>query len=130
VILVLINILLPSLGLSILGINPGLFSPLAAWSELLISLLGFYTAGAIFLNSYFGRTLLPWASPSASSTRARPNKPNTTLRVRLRRTAPLSRSFREPPGSLFFGRHDIYINSGIITNFAIDFAVSYAVNYA
>ena len=63
VILVLINILLPSLGLSILGINPGLFSPLAAWSELLISLLGFYTAGAIFLNSYFGRTLLPLGKP-------------------------------------------------------------------
>lgn len=63
VILVLINILLPSLGLSILGINPGLFSPLAAWSELLISLLGFYTAGAIFLNSYFGRTLVPLGKP-------------------------------------------------------------------
>lgn len=63
VILVLINILLPSLALSILGINPGLFSPLAAWSELVISLLGFYTAGAIFLNSYFGRTLLPLGKP-------------------------------------------------------------------
>jgi len=61
--LVLINILLPSLALSILGVNPGLFSPLAAWSELLISLLGFYTAGAIFLNSYFGRTLLPLGKP-------------------------------------------------------------------
>lgn len=62
-ILVLINILLPSLALSILGINPGLFSVLAAWSELLISLLGFYTAGAIFLNSYFGRTLVPLGKP-------------------------------------------------------------------
>lgn len=63
IILVLINILLPSLGLSILGINPGLFSPLAAWSELAISLLGFYCAGAVFLNSYFGRTLLPLGKP-------------------------------------------------------------------
>jgi len=62
-ILVLINILLPSLGLSILGVNPPLFSALAAWSELLISLLGFYTAGAIFLNSYFGRTLVPLGKP-------------------------------------------------------------------
>ena len=51
-ILVLINVLLPSLGLSILGINHELFSPLAAWSELLISLLGFYAAGAIFLARY------------------------------------------------------------------------------
>lgn len=63
IILVLINILLPSLALSILGVNPPLFSALAAWSELLISLLGFYTAGAIFLNSYFGRTLVPLGKP-------------------------------------------------------------------
>ena len=63
IIMVLINILLPSLALSILGVNPPLFSALAAWSELLISLLGFYTAGAIFLNSYFGRTLVPLGKP-------------------------------------------------------------------
>ena len=62
-ILVLINILLPSLGFSVLGINYGLFSALAAWSELLISLLGFYAAGALFLNSYFGRVLLPLGAP-------------------------------------------------------------------
>ncbi len=62
-ILILINILLPSLGFSILGIQPAIFSPLAAWSELLISLLGFYAAGAIFLNSYFGRPLIPLGAP-------------------------------------------------------------------
>lgn len=62
-ILVLINILLPSLGFALLGINPGLFNMLAAWSELLISLLGFYAAGAVFLNSYFGRVLLPLGKP-------------------------------------------------------------------
>ena len=45
-ILVLINVLLPSLGLAILKIEPAIFSPLAAWSELGISLLGFYAAGA------------------------------------------------------------------------------------
>lgn len=63
IILVLINILLPSLGFSILGINHELFSALAAWSELLISLFGFYAAGAIFLNSYFGRVLVPLGAP-------------------------------------------------------------------
>jgi len=63
IILVLINVLLPSLGFSILGINHELFSPLAAWSELLISLFGFYAAGAIFLNSYFGRVLVPLGAP-------------------------------------------------------------------
>jgi hypothetical protein len=65
-ILVLINILLPSLAISILkkGTPAGEFShELAAWSELSISMLGFYAAGAVFLNSYFGRTLLPLGKP-------------------------------------------------------------------
>ena len=62
-ILVLINVLLPSLALSILGINAPLFSTLAAYSELGISLLGFYAAGAIFLNNFFGRTVLPLGAP-------------------------------------------------------------------
>ncbi len=62
-ILVLINVLLPSLALSMLGVAPAFFSGAAAWSELTIGLLGFYAAGAIFLNSYFGRTLLPLGKP-------------------------------------------------------------------
>ena len=49
--------------LSILGVSPSLFGGLAAWSELSIALLGFYAAGAIFINSYFGRTLLPLGKP-------------------------------------------------------------------
>jgi uncharacterized protein len=60
---VLINILLPSLGLALLGVNPGLFNKLAAWSELAIALLSFYAAGAVFLNSYFGRMILPLGKP-------------------------------------------------------------------
>ncbi len=63
IILVLINILLPTLGLSIMGVSPVLFGTLAAWSELLISLFGFYAAGALFLNSFFGRVLLPLGAP-------------------------------------------------------------------
>jgi len=62
-ILVLINVLLPSLALSILGVNTPLFSALAAYSELGVSLLGFYAAGAVFLNSYFGRMILPLGAP-------------------------------------------------------------------
>ena len=65
-ILVLINVLLPSLAVSILmkGSHVGEIShKLAAWSELFISLLGFYAAGAVLLNSYFGRTLLPLGKP-------------------------------------------------------------------
>ena len=63
IILILINVLLPSLGFSILGINHELFAPLAAWSELLIALFGFYAAGGIFLNSYFGRVIVPLGAP-------------------------------------------------------------------
>lgn len=63
VILVLINILLPSLGLNILGVRPDIFSPAAAWSELAIALLSFYAAGAIFLNNYFGRIVMPLGKP-------------------------------------------------------------------
>ncbi len=62
-ILTLINVLLGSLGLATLGVNPELFSKLAAWSELSISLLGFYGAGAIFLNGFFGRVVLPLGKP-------------------------------------------------------------------
>ncbi|MCL2655986.1 MAG: acetate uptake transporter [Betaproteobacteria bacterium] len=62
-ILVLINILLLSLGLALLGVAPETFNPLAAWSEFLISIIGFYAAGAIFLNNYFGRTVLPLGAP-------------------------------------------------------------------
>ena len=62
-ILVLINVLFPSLALSILGINASFFSGVAAVSELLISLLGFYAAGAIFLNGFFGRAVLPLGAP-------------------------------------------------------------------
>jgi len=62
-ILVLINVLLPTLALSIFGVNAHFFGTIAAYSELGISLLGFYCAGAVFLNSYFGRTLLPLGKP-------------------------------------------------------------------
>jgi len=63
VILSLIVILLGALGLQILGINPDFFGPVAGYSELLISILGFYAAGAIFLNSFFGRQILPLGKP-------------------------------------------------------------------
>ncbi len=65
-ILLLINILLPALALSILFKSTPfgeISHKAAAWSELSISLLGFYAAGAVFLNSYFGRSLLPLGKP-------------------------------------------------------------------
>lgn len=62
-ILIFVNILLLSLGLSTLGIAPSVLSGAAAWSELIVSILGFYASGAIFLNSFYGRTLLPLGKP-------------------------------------------------------------------
>lgn len=63
IILVLIDVLLFSLALASFGIAKELCGSLAAYSELTISLLGFYTAGAIFLNSFFGRVILPLGAP-------------------------------------------------------------------
>ena len=74
-ILVLINILLPSLALAILGVNTPLFGALAAYSELGISLLGFYAAGAVFLNSYFGRPILPMGAPMGWIVKGAAKKP-------------------------------------------------------
>ncbi|MDR3352109.1 MAG: GPR1/FUN34/YaaH family transporter [Zoogloeaceae bacterium] len=62
-IMVLILVLLGSLGLQLLGINPEGFGKSAAWAEFLIALLGFYAAGAIFLNNFFGHTILPLGAP-------------------------------------------------------------------
>ena len=62
-ILVLIDVLFLSLGMSALHVAAGFFSPLAAWAEFCISLLGFYASGAIFLNGFFGRTILPLGAP-------------------------------------------------------------------
>ena len=67
-IMVLILVLLGSLGLQLLGVEVGSLTPksfgnIAAWAEFLISLLGFYAAGAIFLNTFFGRPILSLGKP-------------------------------------------------------------------
>lgn len=62
-ILIMINVLLPSLALSIFGVQKNLMSSVAAGSELIISALSFYACGAIFLNNFFGRIILPLGKP-------------------------------------------------------------------
>ena len=62
-ILVLIDVLLLSLALQALKVGADFFGPLAAWSEFLIALLGFYAAGTIFLNGFFGRQVLSLGKP-------------------------------------------------------------------
>ncbi len=80
-ILVMINVLLPSLALGLFGINAPFFGMLAAWSELAISLLGFHCAGAVFLNSYFGRTLLPRGEPFGFIRKGPAPRPAPVVRV-------------------------------------------------
>jgi succinate-acetate transporter protein len=61
-ILVLIDVLF--IGLMMGSFQMGeIWHSIAAWSELAISLLGFYAAGANLLNKMYGRTLLPLGKP-------------------------------------------------------------------
>ncbi|WP_243346932.1 acetate uptake transporter [Parabacteroides sp. FAFU027] len=61
-IMVLIDVLF--LGLMMSSFEMGeIWHTIAAWSELFISLLGFYGAGANLLNKFYGRVMLPVGSP-------------------------------------------------------------------
>lgn len=62
-IFVLIDVLFVGLILSTFGIAPELAHDVAAVSELLISLIGFYGAGANVLNNHFGRVVCPVGKP-------------------------------------------------------------------
>ncbi len=63
VMLVLIDILLAGLALSSLGIAPHEMKLVAGCAELGTALLGFYSTGALFLNGFFRRTVLPMGKP-------------------------------------------------------------------
>ncbi|MBM7866941.1 hypothetical protein GTO89_04825 [Heliobacterium gestii] len=60
-ILVLINVLFASLALTAFQVVD--LHLVAGWSEFSISMLGFYGCGAIFLNTFFGRVVLPIGAP-------------------------------------------------------------------
>ncbi len=60
-IMVLIDVLLICLALDAWGFHWA--HAIAAWSELFISILGFYASGAIFLNKFAGRIVLPIGKP-------------------------------------------------------------------
>ncbi|MBB6446680.1 hypothetical protein HNR53_003340 [Bacillus benzoevorans] len=62
-ILLLIDVLFISLALATFDINHDLFAKIGAYSEFAIALLGFYACGAIFLNGFFGRTILSLGKP-------------------------------------------------------------------
>jgi uncharacterized protein len=62
-IFVAIDFLFIGLSLSTLKIAYEFTHELAAWSELIISLLAFYGSGAAVLNTHFGRVFLPTGKP-------------------------------------------------------------------
>lgn len=64
VMLVLIDVLFFSLAAVSFNMGPvTMFAKLAGWSELIISLVGFYTSGAIFFKNFYGRDILPLGKP-------------------------------------------------------------------
>lgn len=63
IIMVLIDFLFLGLTLATLGIMPHTMNMMAAWTELIISMLGFYGAIAHLANSHFGREFLPLGKP-------------------------------------------------------------------
>lgn len=62
-IFVFIDFLFIGLALSTLGVMPEATHLLAAYSELIISLLSFYGSAAIIVNAQLGRTILPLGQP-------------------------------------------------------------------
>lgn len=62
-IIFLINFLFIGLAMESFGIMSGFAHSLAAYSELAISMLGFYGCGATLLNNFFGRVIMPTGKP-------------------------------------------------------------------
>ncbi len=63
IIFVLIDFLFIGLSFSTFGIAKEFFHGMAAYSELLISLMSFYGSGAIIINTQHGREILPLGKP-------------------------------------------------------------------
>ncbi len=59
----LIDVLFIGLTFSTLGVMPHFFHEVAAYAELLISLVSFYGVGANVMNATFGREFLPLGKP-------------------------------------------------------------------
>ena len=58
-----IDLLFIGLSCSILGIAPHATHLLAAWSELIISMISFYGSAAVVINTQFSKTILPTGKP-------------------------------------------------------------------
>ncbi|MFT9495463.1 acetate uptake transporter [Anaerosolibacter sp.] len=62
-ILVLIDVLFLALAMNSFGIMPEFSHKLGAWTELVISMIGFYGSAAAMLNGQFSRVFLPVGKP-------------------------------------------------------------------
>ena len=62
-ILVLIDVLFICLALAAFGVAKSGFTIAAGYAEFAIGLLGLYATGAIFLNNFFGRVIVPIGKP-------------------------------------------------------------------
>lgn len=60
---IFIDTLLLGLTLNAFGIMPEFSHDLAAWSELIVSMIGFYGVGGYLINNHLGFTLLPMGKP-------------------------------------------------------------------
>ena len=61
--MVLIDVLLGSLALNAFNVAPHATHLIAAYSEMVISLMSFYAASAVVLNIHFGKPFLPMGKP-------------------------------------------------------------------
>jgi succinate-acetate transporter protein len=62
-IMVLIDVLLAALALNAFGIAAHASHAVAAWTELIISLITFYACAAVVLNTHFGKPFMPMGKP-------------------------------------------------------------------
>jgi succinate-acetate transporter protein len=60
---IFIDLLMLGLTLNALGIEPEFAHEMAAWSELMVSIIGFYGVGGYLINNHLGYTLLPMGKP-------------------------------------------------------------------
>lgn len=63
IIMVLIDVLLAALALNAFGIAAHASHAVAAWTEMVISLVTFYACGAVVLNTHFGKPFMPMGKP-------------------------------------------------------------------
>jgi hypothetical protein len=76
IMMVLIDVLLFSLAAVAFKIGSAvMFTQLAGWSELIVSLVGFYASGAIFFKNFYGREVLPLGKPWNIIKKAAPAQP-------------------------------------------------------